>query len=49
MAIYGAAQASREIGDHDSAKKLFREFLDLWKDADADRPELKVAKSYLEQ
>jgi tetratricopeptide (TPR) repeat protein len=49
MAIYGAAQASREIGDNDLAKKLYGEFLDLWKDADADRPELKVAKSYLQR
>jgi hypothetical protein len=49
MAIYGAAQASKEIGDNDLAKKLYGEFLELWKDADADRPELKVAKSYLQR
>ena len=47
MAIYGAAQASKEIGDHNSAKKFYEQFLDLWKDADIDRPEIKVARSYL--
>ena len=49
MAVYGAAQASKDIGDIDSAKKLYREFLDLWKYADDDRPEIAIAKSYLAQ
>jgi predicted Zn-dependent protease len=47
MAIYGAAQASEKLGDTINAKKLYQELLDMWIEADADRPELAIARAYV--
>jgi len=41
----GIARALAESGSGPSAKKAYTEFLELWKDADADMPVLKQAKA----
>jgi Tfp pilus assembly protein PilF len=46
-AIYGIAQAAQASGDHATAQQRYQEFLALWKNADADRPEVAVAKEFL--
>ena len=46
--IYGIAVAAAALGDTVTATRRFKEFLDLWKNADEERPELAVAKKYLE-
>jgi tetratricopeptide (TPR) repeat protein len=47
MAIYGLARAAEALGDSQTAQARYAEFLDLWRDADKDRPELAVARRYL--
>jgi len=47
MAIYGLARAAESLGDLQTARARYTEFLDVWKDADNDRPELAVALRYL--
>jgi tetratricopeptide (TPR) repeat protein len=47
MAIYGLARAAESLGDSQTARARYTEFLDLWKDADKDRPELAAALRYL--
>ena len=44
LAHLGLARAYALSGDHAKAKAAYREFLDLWKDGDADVPILKEAK-----
>ncbi len=45
LAKLGTARALAESGSGQAAKKAYTEFLELWKDADADIPVLKQAKS----
>lgn len=47
MAIYGLGRAADALGDSQTARTRYTEFLDVWKDADEDRPELAVAQQYL--
>jgi len=47
MAIYGLARAAEALGDSQMARARYSEFLDVWKDADKDRPEHAVAKRYV--
>ena len=47
IAIYRLARAAEALGDSQTARVRYTEFLDLWKGADKDRPELAVAQRYL--
>jgi hypothetical protein len=44
-AIYGIAQAAQVIGDKETARQRYKEFLTLWADADPDIPILKQARA----
>lgn len=46
-AIYGIARAAEALGDTQTAVKRYVEFLELWKDADKDRPEIATAQRFL--
>ena len=46
-AIYGIAQAARATGDRVMAQQRYAEFVSLWKNADADQPEVITAKEFL--
>jgi len=46
-AIYGIARAAEALGDTQTAIKRYVEFLELWKDADKDRPEIATAQRFL--
>jgi serine/threonine protein kinase/Tfp pilus assembly protein PilF len=46
-AFYWLGQISEKQGKPDEAVSLYRKFLDLWKDADPDNPELSVARACL--
>ena len=48
-AILGLARAAQALGDKENAKRRYAEFLALWKMADSDRPELTIAKQFLEE
>src|SRR3989475_2912417 len=42
MAVYGIARAAEVRGDRSTAVARYTEFLELWKQADQDRPELAI-------
>lgn len=46
-AIYGIARAAEALGDTQTAIKRYVEFLELWKHADKDRPEIATAQRFL--
>jgi predicted Zn-dependent protease len=46
-AIYGIARAAETRSDKQTARKRYTEFLELWKHADKDRPELATARRFL--
>ena len=46
-AILGLARAAQILGDYRTAAKQYENFLQLWKSADADRPEVVSAKQFL--
>jgi tetratricopeptide (TPR) repeat protein len=46
-AVFGLARAAQALGDNATARKRYEEFLSIWKDADADRPEVATAKEFL--
>ena len=46
-AIYGLAGAAEMDGDNATARQRYQDFLELWKDADPDRPEIATAKKFL--
>jgi hypothetical protein len=46
-AIYGIARAAEASGDRATAQQRYQEFLALCKNADADRPEVAIAKEFL--
>jgi Tfp pilus assembly protein PilF len=47
-AIFGLARAAQAMGDNETARNRYEEFLAVWKTADFDRPELATAKQFLE-
>ena len=47
-AIYGIARAAESLGDRQTAMKRYTEFLELWKQADKDRPEIAKAWAFIE-
>ncbi len=47
MAIFGIARAAQATGDNVTAQERYQQFLALWKNADADRPEVTTAKEFL--
>ena len=46
--IYGAAIAAKKSGDLDKATVYFNQLIELTKNSNSDRPEIKIAKSFLE-
>lgn len=48
-AIYGLARAAQVTGNSQVAQQRYREFLAIWKNADSDRPEVAIAKEFLQQ
>ncbi len=46
-AIYGIARAAEALGDKQTAIKRYTEFLELWKHAERDRPEITTAREFL--
>jgi tetratricopeptide (TPR) repeat protein len=46
-AIFGLARAAQALGDNATARQRYQEFLNIWKDADPDRPEVATAKEFL--
>ncbi len=47
-AIYGMARAADRAGDTRTALERYSEFLELWKQADKDRPELAAARQFVQ-
>ena len=47
-AIYGMARAADRAGDKRTALERYSEFLELWKQADTDRPELAAARQFVQ-
>ena len=47
MAVYGIARAAEVRGDRSTAVARYTEFLELWKQADQDRPELATARRFV--
>ena len=47
-AIYGIARAAEILGDQNTAIQRYAEFLELWKHADQDLPEIKNAHKLVE-
>jgi tetratricopeptide (TPR) repeat protein len=45
--FYGAAKAAEQLGDREKAKSYYQKLLTLCDHADAERPELAEAKTYL--
>jgi tetratricopeptide (TPR) repeat protein len=45
--IFGLARAAQLLGDKDTDKKRYEEFLGIWRTADPDRPELIQARESL--
>ncbi len=46
-AILGLARAAQALGDNETARKRYEEFLTIWRTADPDRPELAQAREFL--
>jgi tetratricopeptide (TPR) repeat protein len=47
-AIVGIARAAEAMGDTAAATAHYRRLIEMWKGADADRPELQLARRYLQ-
>jgi tetratricopeptide (TPR) repeat protein len=47
MAVYGIARAAEALGDTPTALARYTQFLELWKHADHDRPELAIARRFI--
>lgn len=47
FSLYGMAQASEAAGNPAAAREEYVKFLEAWKNADSDRPELAHARKYL--
>ena len=47
MAVYRIARAAEALGDTSTALARYTQFLELWKHADHDRPELAIARRFI--
>src|SRR2546429_3068538 len=47
MAVYGIARAAEALGDTSTALARYTQFVELWKHADHDRPELTTARRFI--
>jgi tetratricopeptide (TPR) repeat protein len=47
--VIGLARAARDVGDHRTALATYRKFAAVWHAADADRPELKETRAFLDR
>ncbi|MGB5667189.1 MAG: hypothetical protein WBM53_10100, partial [Maribacter sp.] len=47
--IYGAAIAAKQAGNHEKATQYFNQLIELTKNSNSDRPEIKEAKAYVQQ
>ena len=47
-AILGIAQAAEAMGDTATARTQYTRLIEMWKDADRDRPELQAARRFME-
>jgi tetratricopeptide (TPR) repeat protein len=47
LAHYHLAQAFERKGDHDRARTSYERFLQIWREADADLPQVVAARNYL--
>jgi tetratricopeptide (TPR) repeat protein len=47
MAVYGIARAAQALGDRPTALARYTEFLELWKQADPERPEVAIARRFV--
>jgi tetratricopeptide (TPR) repeat protein len=45
--VFGLARAAQSLGQNETARKRYEEFLAIWRTADPDRPELAQAKDFL--
>jgi tetratricopeptide (TPR) repeat protein len=48
-AIFGLAHAAQALGDNETAKMRYQEFLSVWKAADSDRPEVAEARQFVQE
>jgi len=49
MVVFGMARAAQALGDDETAGRRYHEFLQLWRTADQDRPELAAARTFLRE
>jgi len=47
MAIFGLARSVQLISDNQTAAAEYKDFLDVWKNADRSLPEIAAAKQFL--
>ncbi len=45
--LFGMARAAQALGDNETARKRYQDFLRVWRTADRDRPELATATAFL--
>jgi tetratricopeptide (TPR) repeat protein len=45
--IFGMARAAQALGDRETAVRRYQEFLEIWRTADPDRPELTTARAFV--
>ena len=45
--VFGLARAAQALGQNETARKRYQEFLAIWRTADSDRPELAKAREFL--
>jgi tetratricopeptide (TPR) repeat protein len=48
LSVLGLARATRELGDRETARELYRQFLTNWRLADAELPEIEEARRFVE-
>src|SRR6516225_2638707 len=45
--VFGLARSAQALGQNETARKRYQEFLAIWRTADSDRPELAQARDFL--
>jgi len=48
-AVFGLARAAELLGNSETGKRRYEEFLTIWRNADPDRPELAKAREFLQK